>query len=249
MSRFHLGGIPIDFLSPAGAVEKVKEFLSEPEVQKPRQIVTINSLMFNCASRDEELRRVMQEAPLVVPDSIGIVAAGFLMRAADAGALRRIPGIDLMLDVCDFARKNGLSVFLLGAKPEVIPETAMALKKRLPGLTVAGFYHGYFGAGEEEKVIGEINDKKPDILFVGFDIPRQEKWIHSNLTRLNVRVVMGVGGSFDVISGKLKRAPALMRAAGLEWLFRFLQEPWRIVRIKDLPVFLVKIIRIRFCHG
>ena len=246
MSRFYIGKIPVDFLSMQAAIEKIRGFLKNSSETQPSQIVTVNSIMFNHTYGDAELLTAIEKSPLVVPDSIGIVAAGYILGAGRNGtAFSRIPGIDLMMDMCRLAAENKLSVFLLGAKPEVIPETAVALKNRFPGLNISGFSHGYFGEKGEKEVLKEINSKKPDMLFVGLDVPRQEKWIYNNLKNISAKIVMGVGGSFDVISGKLKRAPAFMRAAGLEWLYRVAQEPWRITRIKDLPVFLIRIIKLR----
>ena len=162
------------------------------------------------------------------------------------GSIRRIPGIDLMLKICEIAENKNYKVFLLGAKPEIISLAAANIKKKFPGLNIVGLYHGYFNEEDETKVIEKIQDAHPDILFVGLDIPRQEKWIYRNIKRLSAKVVMGVGGSFDVISGKLRRAPKWIRICGLEWFFRFLQEPWRIKRIINLPVFVYRILLIRF---
>ncbi|MEW6041345.1 MAG: WecB/TagA/CpsF family glycosyltransferase [Elusimicrobiota bacterium] len=248
MSRFLIGEIPVDFLSEQEIQTNIAEFFSSNRLKKnqtPAHIVTINSLMMNHTYKDSELLNAIKNADLIIPDSIGIITAGFLLGAKKSNArLIRMPGIDLMLKICDYAQEVGLSVFLLGAKPDTIPETALKLKKLFPELRIAGFYHGYFDENAEKYVFKEIKKSNPDIIFVGLNVPRQEKWIHKNLSKFSSKIVMGVGGSFDVISGKLKRAPFFMRLAGLEWLFRFLQEPWRIVRIKDLPVFFVRILKL-----
>lgn len=243
MKRFYLGDIPVDFLPKKEILEKIHALV---RVRQPAQIVTLNSLMLNYALGDTELLAAIRGAALVVPDSIGIVIAALMRGAARNGARPgRIPGIDLLMDICGLAEEFGYSVFLLGSRPETIPKAAISLKEKFPDLKIAGFYHGYFNAQEEEEIIHKIASAAPDIVFVGLDIPRQEKWIFKYLPKLCTNIVMGVGGSFDVISGKLKRAPAFMRTLGLEWLFRLIQEPWRIGRILNLPVFLLRALRLK----
>jgi N-acetylglucosaminyldiphosphoundecaprenol N-acetyl-beta-D-mannosaminyltransferase len=150
-----------------------------------------------------------------------------------------------MLELCREAAENGRSVFLLGAAPSVADAAAQVLAGRYPGLKLAGAQHGYFKVSEETDVIARIRRAAPDLLFVGMGMPAQEKWIAKNLQALGVPVVMGVGGSFDVLSGRVGRAPLWMRRAGVEWLYRLVREPWRWRRIAQLPVFAWKVIRQR----
>jgi len=236
LNRILLGEIPLNIISLEETLQYIEDIITEDK--KYNQIVTLNSLMYNFTFKDIELKECIKNASLVIPDSIGICIACFILSGYK---LKRIPGIDLMLYLCEKAEKNKWKIFLLGTKPEVIPETALNLKKFFPNLNIAGFHHGFFDKKEEEEIVKEIENTKPNILFVGLDISRQEKWIYRNLKKLQVNIAMGVGGSFDVISGKLNRAPILFRKAGLEWFYRFLQEPSRIRRIKDLPVFIWRI--------
>ncbi len=239
MEKVLLGEIEVDILSFSEALKYIENSILEDK--KGIQIVTLNSLMYNCTFRDNNLKKCIKNASLVFSDSIGISIACFIMSGGKTYTLERIPGIDLMLYLCEMAEKKGWKIFLLGTKPEIIPYTVLNLKKYFPNLNIVGFCHGFFTEYEEKKIIEQIKETKPNILFVGLDISRQEKWIYKNIKNLNVNIAMGVGGSFDVISGKLRRAPIIFRKFGLEWLYRVAQEPSRIKRIKDLPVFLWRI--------
>lgn len=230
-------GVRIDNLNMDEAVLKV---LNLVKGKKLHQIITANSLMLNDISTDQKLRDVFARASLVVADSVGVLWAaktlGWSLKA-------RVTGIDLIYQLCAECAKIGASIFLLGAKPGVAPKAAEKLKEEFPQLKITGTAHGYFDQPQEQEIITKLREIKPDILLVGLNIPFQEKWICENLSRLNVPVCVGVGGSFDVISGRLKRAPQIMQKMGLEWLWRVLVEPWRIKRIAHLPIFMLKIYR------
>lgn len=198
--------------------------------------------MYNHAVADPELARAVSAAAVVVPDSAGIAWA---LRSLVGRRVEQIPGIDFIDDLCRIAAAASAAVFLLGAKPGVAEAAGRNLAKRHPGLKVAGARNGYFTPDEEPAVIAAIRASRAAVLLVGMSVPRQEKWIASRLESLGVPVVVGVGGSFDVIAGALRRAPRWMRARGLEWLFRLLQQPWRITRMKDLPVFVYHVLKLR----
>jgi N-acetylglucosaminyldiphosphoundecaprenol N-acetyl-beta-D-mannosaminyltransferase len=210
-------------------------------LNRSHQIVTANTLMLLAAEHDAELSRILEEASLVVPESRGVFWAG---QQLGTPFDELIPGIDLLQRLCRLAAEEGHSIYLLGAKPGVADKAAAELQGLHPGLCVVGTHHGYFINPDEETVaIDSIHQAAPVMLFVARSVPEQEKWIHRHLEALGARVVIGVGGSFDVLSGGLRRAPAWMRELGLEWLYRTLQEPWRIRRIAQLPVFVWKILR------
>ncbi len=141
-----------------------------------------------------------------------------------------------MMDrLCEVAARKGYSVYLIGAEPGVAEEAAQEMQRRYPGLRIAGIQHGYFTPDEEPAVVKAIADAKPDLLFVAFGAPRQEKWIRKYMDELGAPVAIGVGGSFDVFAGRTERAPAWMQRAGLEWMWRVLKEPKRIKRLGALP--------------
>jgi N-acetylglucosaminyldiphosphoundecaprenol N-acetyl-beta-D-mannosaminyltransferase len=230
--RVPIAGIFIDGLTLKDVLSRIEFFVS---TRKPHQIITANPLMIMAAEKDSALRLAFQSADLIIPDSVGVLWAA----RCQGRRLMKISGIDLMENLCAEAAEKKWRVFFLGAAPGVAEETARVLSLRYPGFTLAGTHHGFFSSNEKE-TIRTIFDSKPDLLFVALSTPFQDGWIHKNINDLGAKVVMGVGGSFDVLSGRLRRAPAWMRAAGLEWFFRLLQEPRRIHRMFRLPLFLLK---------
>lgn len=187
------------------------------------------------------LIQAFQRASLVIAESAGILWAS---RFLGQRLRERFPGIDLMISLCSLAAKNGWPIFLLGAKEGVAGFAARRLSILFPELVLAGARDGYFTAEEEPMIFNAIKKGGARIVFVGLDVPRQEIWIHERLKEMSA-LVMGVGGSLDVLSGDLRRAPAWMRFLGLEWLFRFLQEPWRWRRILNLPRFAFRVLAAR----
>lgn len=204
----------------------------------PRHVVTANTLMLLAAEHDAELREILEQSALSVPESSGIAWA---FRRLGVPIDCMVPGIDLMVGLCEMAAKGRHSVFLLGSAPGVVEQAAEVLTKKFSSLRIVGMHHGYFSTQEEEMIVAKVRASRPDFLFVGMGMPAQEKWIARYLGGLCAHVVMGVGGSFDVLSGRLKRAPKWMRKAGIEWGYRLLQEPWRWRRIAQLPVFAWKV--------
>ncbi len=223
--------------------DALTEFLSQALDGKRRsRIVTLNMYMVNAALRDAFLLSCINEAAAVVADSAGVTAA---LRFLYGRSFERIPGIDIMERLC--AGTNGRSVYLLGAAPGVAAKAARVLEKKYPGLTVCGIRDGYFTAEDEPAVIAEIRSCRPDILFAALGMPRQELWLYANRERLDVPLAMGVGGSFDVIAGNLRRAPLWMQRLSLEWLYRCVQEPRRFFRLlKETARFALNIVRFKY---
>lgn len=235
--RVRIAGISVDSLTENEVFRRTESFVANGG---PHQIITANPLMIMASERDPALRGAFQSADLVVPDSIGVQWAALLQ----GKRLTKISGIDLMDHLCGLAVQRGWRVFFLGGKPGVSEAAAQVLKARYPGLIVTGTHHGYFRSEKESpsesELLSFIGESKPDILFVGLATPFQDGWIHRNLNRFGAKVVMGVGGSFDVLSGRLHRAPKWMRHVGLEWFFRLFQEPRRAARMIRLPLFPLK---------
>jgi N-acetylglucosaminyldiphosphoundecaprenol N-acetyl-beta-D-mannosaminyltransferase len=171
-----------------------------------------------------------------VLESVGIELACRLKREPKT---LRIPGIDLMIQICQKAEEKNWSVYLLGGKEGVAEKSKLVLQKQFPNLKIIGFYHGYFSQEEENQILNEI--KNAQIIFVGMSMPLQEKWIRKYLSGMKGLCAMGVGGSFDVISGNVTRAPKWMQRTGLEWLYRLILEPWRWKRIMRLPLLFVRV--------
>jgi N-acetylglucosaminyldiphosphoundecaprenol N-acetyl-beta-D-mannosaminyltransferase len=200
----------------------------------PRQIVTINPEMLMLARHDDDLGRCVERACLVVPDGVGLILAGRLL----GQPLReRVCGSDLVPLLSLLAAECDWSVFLLGAGPGVAEQAAGRLISLVPGLHLAGAYSGSPSLHDEEAVIARVRLESPDMLFVAYGVPSEEKWIARNLQRLGVPLVIGVGGALDFVAGAVPRAPRAMRSLGLEWLYRLNRQPWRWRRMLALPKF------------
>lgn len=207
------------------------------EAREPSFVVAINPEKIMKAEKDEKLLELLNSAAIQIPDGVGVIIASRLK----GGRIRsRVTGIDLMYGICENAAKKGHRIYLLGAKPGIAKQAGEILKRRYNGLNIVGIRDGYFK--DEKEIVLHIKEKSPDILFVAMGSPKQEYWITGHMEELGVPLLMGVGGSFDVTCGNIKRAPAWMCRLGLEWLYRLLKEPWRYKRMLVLPQFLLKVI-------
>jgi N-acetylglucosaminyldiphosphoundecaprenol N-acetyl-beta-D-mannosaminyltransferase len=221
-------------------LNKIMEFI---RTGIPRQVITLNAEIIYQAQSNPDLLQLINQADLVTPDGAGVVwASRYLGRPVPA----RVTGIDLVLALGPVAEVKGYRLFLLGAAPGVAEEAGQKLQESYPKLVVAGAYHGYFqpGSPEEQQVLQMIRQAQPDLLLVALGAPRQEFWIRQHLAAgdLTVPVSIGVGGSLDVIAGRVERAPAWMRRCQLEWLGRLLREPRRWRRMLALPKFVLKVL-------
>jgi len=227
-------GIRFDALEMDEAIGVIEGYIKE---RTSHLVVTLNAEMMVMAQKDKDFKKVLKKASLLVPDSIGIVWAGKL-RA-------RVPGIDMIDEIAQKSVHKGYRIFMIGSKEGVAERAAAELTRRYPGLKIVGARSGYFSKEEEAGLIEEVRRTAPHILLVGLGMGKQEKWIAKHLDKLGVPACLGVGGSFDVIAGEVKRAPVWIRRAGLEWLYRFAQQPTRLKRILALPKFVFMVIRER----
>ena len=210
------------------------------DIDKGRKsfIVAINPEKIMKAQEDRELKSLLNQATYQIPDGIGVILASKLKK----GRIReRVTGIDMMLKLCKEATNNGKRIFLYGAKPGIADEAKARLEEMFPGILIVGTLNGY--EKNEEVIERTINNSGAEIVFVALGSPAQENWIIAHKEKLNPSVYQGVGGSFDVISGRLNRAPAVFQKFGLEWLYRLLKEPWRWKRQLELPKFLLRVLR------
>lgn len=208
--------------------------------REPHQVITANPIMVMAALENPSYMEIMKSAELVVPDGTGVVWAADYCHEPVA---ERVAGFDLLHELLRQGESYNWRVYLLGSTPEVIRETASRLQTGYPGIVIAGYHDGYFGPDEDEQILAGILEAKPDLLFVARGADSQEPWIAKYKSRLQIPVMMGVGGSFDVISGKSRRAPKAFQKLRAEWLYRLLKEPTRYKRMLALPKFAVKVVR------
>ena len=212
-------------------------------------VLNVNVQCLNLCYEDPELRRFLNCADVIFCDGAGVMLAARLLG-------RRIPErityADWAWRLAAFADAEGFSVYLLGARPGVTQEAARRLQARYPDLEIVGVHHGFFdhaaGSLENEAVVREINDARPDILLAGMGMPLQEYWLMENRDRLQAGVALTGGAVFDYVSGGLRRGPRVLTHSGFEWLARLLVEPRRLWRryLIGNPLFLLRVLRQRF---
>lgn len=237
--RIEILGVPVDCLTMDRTVEFVASILAGGA---PHSVVAVNPEKVMRARYDAALREQLRRADVLIPDGIGVVMAA---RILGLGRLQRVPGSELMPRLCELAAATGRRVFLFGAAPQVNERAAQVLRDRYRGLTIAGTQHGFVKDEAMPELIERINASQADLLFVALGSPRQEDWIDQYLPQLRVKICQGVGGTFDVIAGRVRRAPAAFRAVHLEWFYRLVTNPRRLSRQTALPRFAFHILKQR----
>lgn len=228
-ASINLFGIRVDRVTMEEAMQRVEGFM---RADTPHMIFTGDATGLMKAQDDPELGAIINAADLITADGAGVVLSSRLLNRP---LEERVSGCDMVGEISKVAARVGRSVYLLGAAPGVAQKAAENLEKMAPGLQVAGCRDGYFKPDEEAALVAEIAALHPGALFVALGIPRQEKFIKQHMQELGVPVCIGIGGSFDVISGLKKRAPRWMQRTGLEWLYRVSKEPSRLPRLTALP--------------
>ena len=215
----------------------MKQIENDIQQNQKVRIVAINPEKIMMAQQDANLKELLNESTYHIPDGIGVSIASRL----SGGSIRgRVTGIGMMENLLDLANRNQLKIFLYGAKPETVHQASHNIQGKFPYLVIAGTLDGY--VKDVQEVITTINAVEPHILFVALGSPKQELFIKHNMEQLNVNVFQGVGGSFDVFSGNVKRAPELFLKTGTEWLYRLMMQPSRVKRQVALPLFLLKVL-------
>lgn len=235
-------GVRIDNLTMAEAASKI---VSLTQALEPSQTCFVNADCVNLAYADPHYRSILSEARLVLADGIGVRVAGAIL---DQNIRENINGTDMLPYLCAAAEEAKLSIYLLGGRPGVSEGAAAWIAERYPALRIAGLRHGYFSQEKQTEVITAISASKADLLLVALGAPRQDKWISANMNQLGAKVAIGVGGLLDFYAGRIPRAPIWMRELGMEWLFRFWQEPrrmWRRYFIGNV-MFLFRVVCERF---
>ena len=227
-------GYSIDDYSFDEAVLKAKELIDSDKVS---QVITINPEMFQTADNDSSFASIVREAEMVIPDGIGI-KIGLKLTGKNVA---RIPGIDFAKKLLKEAALSNIPVAIIGSKEEVITKAIENLQNEISGLNIVYYHNGYFD--NDEEIYSELKKHSPKLILIAMGSPRQEKFIYEAKKKLNPALMVGIGGSLDVWSGFVKRAPKIYQVLGLEWLYRTITQPSRFKRIfPTLPLFLIRVL-------
>lgn len=235
--RIDILGVPVDCVNMQEAVSVVEGMIGG---SRPSAVIAVNPEKVIKAQRNRELLAQLHAAGLLIPDGIGVVIAARLLHSA---RIERVPGSELMPAICAKAAEKGYRIFLFGSDPEVNCKTRDIIARRYPGIMIVGNRDGYVTEDGMPLLIDEINSSGAEILFIALGSPKQEIWMERYLNLTNVKVCQGVGGTFDVIAGKVRRAPLIFRRVHLEWLFRLLSNPRRMLRQTALPKFMLAVLK------
>lgn len=223
-SRITILNTIIDVLDMNQTINLVEEYVQK---KVPLHLMGVNADKINEVNRNDRLKQIVNSCGVINADGGSVIMAS---RFLNKPLPERVAGIDLMEHLIALSERKGYSVFFLGAKQEIVEKTAKLLREKYPKLIIAGIHNGYFKEEDWPAISGELKAKQPAFVFVGITSPLKEYLIEYLQNDGNLAVFMGVGGSFDVISGKIPRAPVWMQKANLEWLFRVLQEPKRLFK-------------------
>lgn len=233
MKTEYILGIPVDVLTVTSIMNELPSLLDKSQ---KITYTSINPQIATHAKEYPEIVEFIEESTHRIPDGIGIVKVSQMQ----GGAIKeRVTGIELMYQLLEYANRTSDSIFLYGAKPDVVEKAAENINKQYPQVKIAGYLDGYTDLTDQE-IVATINQVKPTYLFVALGFPKQEQWLAKNYKNVEAKVFQDVGGSFDVISGQVKRAPSIFIKFNMEWLYRSLSNPKRLYRIFELPVFLYR---------
>jgi len=219
--------IPVDLGEPADLLRRITGWVGDG--QGPRRVMYVNAHVLNQSHAIPELRDALESSDLVYCDGYGVRLAA---KAMDTEIPHRMTGADWVWGLASLCESAGQSIYLLGSEPGVAAEATRRLQRWYPALNIVGTHHGYFETGtpHDDRVIEDINAKRPDIVLVGMGSPKQELWVQHNAHKLDTDVVWTVGALFDYVSGRVPRAPGWLADNGLEWIFRLAIEPQRMWR-------------------
>jgi N-acetylglucosaminyldiphosphoundecaprenol N-acetyl-beta-D-mannosaminyltransferase len=231
-------GVPFSNLTLEQTLAHLAELMEEHR-SLPYHLITANPEIVMKHQDDPELQKIIREADLITPDGVGIVLASKWQGEPIA---ERVTGYDLLIGLLEEGNRRGWSFYFLGADEITNKLAAAKIKQQYEQVRIAGRHHGFFTSEEEAAIVAEIEAAGPDILVVALGAPGAEKWISRNKPRLRSKLAFGVGGSLDIIAGKVKRAPVFWQRLNLEWLHRLLSQPSRWRRQLILPVFAYKVL-------
>lgn len=229
-------GVPVTPFSMAEAVDWLMERVAQ---NVTTQVVTANAEIIMMAQDLPAYRALLQQTDLILADGAGTVWAG---RKLGYQVPERVAGFDLFLHLLEYGATHGTTFFLFGAAPGIAEAAKKKAEELYPGVKIVGTRNGYFNKEDEPAIIQQINDSGADVLFAALGAPKQEFWLQEHRDELKPALRVGLGGSFDVLAGKMERAPKWMQEASLEWLFRLYKQPSRLGRMMALPRFVVKVL-------
>jgi N-acetylglucosaminyldiphosphoundecaprenol N-acetyl-beta-D-mannosaminyltransferase len=228
--------IPVHDVTMTETLDWIDRFIQE---KSPHQICTVNPEFIMAAQKDAEFMQILNQSALNIPDGVGVLWAA---KRLGQPVLERVGGSDLILQIAQRASIVGWKIFLLGGAEGVAEQTATKLRSMFPAIHIVGAYAGSPAIDQEAEIADRVKASSADILFVAYGAPQQDKWIAHNLDRTGAAIGIGIGGSFDFIIGKQKRASKWIQGIGLEWLYRLIREPWRWRRQLALPKFVWRVI-------
>ncbi len=229
--------LPIHRLDMEAALNRMDAFIASGGTH---HVITADASMLVMAQDDPELRAIVANAELVTPDSAGVLWAA---KRQNQPLAERVSGVEIVEKLCARSARNGCRLYFLGAAPGVAQQAADRMNAKYPGCQVIGTRDGFFQPADVPALIAAIKAARPDVLCVALGIPKQEKWIHKHREAVGVPVLIGVGGTLDVLSGTVKRAPRPFQKLRLEWLWRVLSNPKKISKVALLPRFVRLILR------
>ena len=229
--------VPVHPLTMQEAVSVLEKSIANGE---QACVVTANAEIIMMCQQDADYKKIVsQDAQLVLPDGAGAVWAG---RHLGYKVPERVAGFDLYCNLLKEAAAKGYKAYFFGGSPGIAEAATAKSEELYLGVQVVGCRNGYFKEEESQAIIEEINASGADMLFAALGAPKQEKWLVRYRDQLKPKILMGIGGSFDVFAGKMERAPKWMQDASLEWLFRLYKQPSRFMRMMALPKFVLKVI-------
>ncbi|MCF6410110.1 WecB/TagA/CpsF family glycosyltransferase [Pseudalkalibacillus salsuginis] len=235
INKVDVMGVPFVDTSMDSFIKHLHE--SHLEKESKAFVITANPEIVMYASEDVGYRSVLNDADYITPDGIGIVKAA---RILGTPIKERVSGFDIMCNLLQIANENRSSVYLLGTKEEVLQSAEANIQATYPNVDIIGSHNGYFD-WDDNDIVNEIQQLRPDMIFVALGLPRQENWIAENIHHFDKGIFMGVGGSFDVFAGIVKRAPVIYQNLHLEWFYRLVKQPSRARRMLALPRFMFKV--------
>ncbi len=208
--------------------------------RKPHHIITLDASMCVMAEQDAKLRKIIEDSNLITPDSVGVLWA---CKRMGKSLRERVSGVELVEMLCSLSPEKHYRLFFFGSAPGVAEMAAEKMMLKYPGCEIVGTRNGFFTENDNNDIVAQIQNAKPDILCVALGIPKQEMWIAEHIQTLGVPICIGVGGTFDVLSGNVQRAPKWMRKLSIEWLHRLISNPRKIGKVMTLPKFVLLILR------